>query len=147
LSEEAMQYSPKLAFWSHYVQAQERYWSVNEFGARLYHEREFLSSPIKSIESSIDEIPAYAHKKFVEAGTQLSAGNVAKALTLSFQALEICSFTLGLNHPAVGMLMHHIASICESQGLQLEALRMRRTALEIFAADPYASIENCAYFQ
>jgi hypothetical protein len=141
-----MEYALKSAFWSNYVQAQERYWSQSPDDFN-HPSPNYFKPYRKAAETSIEEFPENARKKFHSAGEHFYQGDVANSIELAFQALEICSFTLGSSHPSASVIMHFIASICETHGLKVEALKMRRTALEIFSDDLLCYSEEYAYYQ
>jgi hypothetical protein len=86
-----------------------------------------------------------AREKFYQSGAFFCAGDLVASLNAAFQALEICTFTLGSNHPTLSIVMQHIATICESQGLRLEAQRMRQDALEIVVNDHLRSYPQAPY--
>ena len=127
-----MQYSLKLAFWDRLVQAHYLHSQDDDFiGA-------FAVEPLVSKQlpdESFDSLPEMAREKFYQSGAFFCAGNIVASLNSAFQALQICSFTLGNAHPALTIVMQHIATICESQGLVFEAERMRTEALQIAVKD------------
>jgi hypothetical protein len=127
-----MQYSLKLAFWDRLLQAQYLHRQDDDFMGI------FADEPAASkqhVEQSVDSFPEMAREKFYQSGAFFCAGNIVASLNSAFQALQICSFTLGNNHPALTVVMQHIATICESQGLVFEAERMRTEALQIAVKD------------
>lgn len=124
-----MKYSLKLAFWDRLLQAQclQRY----DSGACLgFANGDRSEAPT---EQSFDLFPEMAREKFYQSGSFFCAGDTVASLNAAFQSLEICAFTLGNNHPALTIVMQHIATICESQGLRVEARRMREDAEELVA--------------
>jgi len=138
-----MQYSLKLTFWDRLLQAQH----VQEFGDGTLGVLPDHNAPFSELggDQCFDVFPEMAREKFYQSGALFCAGNIVASLNLAFQALQICSFTLGSNHPALSVVMQHIATICESQGLRFEAQRMRREALEIVAHEHYRTSAEASY--
>jgi hypothetical protein len=127
-----MQYSLKLAFWDRLLQAQ----YLHRYDSDLMDF--FTDQPPaakRQADESLDSFPEMAREKFYQSGAFFCSGNIVASLNSAFQALQICSFTLGNNHPALTVIMQHIATICESQGLIFEAERMRTEALQIAVKD------------
>lgn len=127
-----MQYSLKLAFWDRLLQAQYLHHQDDDF-IGIFAEEPMPSK--QRLDQTVDSFPEMAREKFYQSGAFFCAGNIVASLNSAFQALQICSFTLGNNHPALTVIMQHIATICESQGLVFEAERMRTEALQIAVKD------------
>lgn len=137
-----MQYSLKLAFWDRLLQAQYLHDQDEDFFATLALEPQVTK---QRADESLDSFPEMAREKFYQSGAFFCAGNIVASLNSAFQALQICSFTLGNNHPALTIVMQHIATICESQGLAFEAERMRAEALQIAVKDQYRTPGSSLY--
>jgi hypothetical protein len=127
-----MQYSLRLAFWDRLLQAEYLHRQDDDFIG--YFAEEELPAK-QAVLQSVDSFPEMAREKFYQSGAFFCAGNIVASLNSAFQALQICSFTLGNSHPALTIVMQHIATICESQGLAFEAERMRMEALQIAVKD------------
>jgi hypothetical protein len=138
-----MQYSLKLAFWDRLLQAQYLQQYEQVASVEMFDERCAYSD--QAVDPTFDFFPEMAREKFYQSWAFFCAGDIVASLNAAFQALEICSFTLGSNHPTLSVIMQHIATICESQGLRLEAQRMRREALELVVNDQYRHSAETPY--
>ena len=124
-----MQYSTlKPTFWARFIQSQDLF--AEQGDTQLQPEGyPFDSSSANDLTS--EAFPEIARDKFYQSAAAFFADDQSNAMKYAFQSLEICSFALGSNHASASIIMGHIATICDSQGLDFEAEMMRRGSLKI----------------
>ncbi len=124
-----MQYSTlKPTFWARFIQSQDR---ASQQGSMQMHPERYAENATHTNDLSAEVFPEIARDKFYQSASAFFADDQTNAMKYAFQALEICSFALGNKHSSVSIIMGHIATICDSQGLDFEAEMMRRGSLKI----------------
>jgi hypothetical protein len=129
-----MQYSTlRPTFWARFIQSQEHFADAGDIQSRSagYPEAIVHINDCPSADCLAEAFPEIARDKFYHSAAAFFAEDVTNALKYAFQALQICSFALGPQHSSVSVIMIHIATICDSQGLNFEAEMMRRGSLKI----------------
>jgi hypothetical protein len=124
-----MQYSTlKPTFWARFIQSQDLF-ADQDHSQKQPEEYPYDMTDANDL--SADAFPEIARDKFYQSAAAFYANDQSSAMKYAFQSLEICSFALGSNHASASIIMGHIATICDSQGLDFEAEMMRRGSLRI----------------